>query len=210
MSTGVFTNVHESVGRNYLAQDVSPGSGVIDCRVPKGRHPHVTHISQPAHAHYFSTKDRARLIPGALQDRLWQYMAQTAENIGIKVLAIGGVEDHAHLGVILPAKMGVSEAAQKIKANSSRWMNANHVKGFSWQEGFAGFGISVSHSPALVKYIRSQREHHRKDSFEEELEKDLEQTRNEFERFAGTEIVSSLKGLDRSFYVFPALTCWAK
>jgi putative transposase len=134
----------------------------------------MSHTYSSLHVHIiFSTKDRARLIPERLQDPLWRYMAATAKNIGITVLAIGGVEDHAHLGLILPAKMGASEAAQKIKANSSRWMNAEHVKGFSWQGGFAAFGISISHTPALIKYIRNQREHHKRISFEEELERIL-------------------------------------
>src|SRR4051812_17036122 len=128
----------------------------------------MSHTYSSLHTHIiFSTKNRTRIIPEAIQERLWKYMAKTAENIGIKVLAMGGVEDHAHAGVILPAKMSAAEAAQRIKANSSRWMSANHVKGFSWQEGYSAFGISVSHSPALVRYVKNQREHHKKESFDD-------------------------------------------
>ena len=96
-------------------------------------------------------------------------MAGIAKKLGVGVLAIGGFDDHAHLGIVLPPKdTDVSELVKKIKANSSRWMNAEHVKGFQWQEGFGAFSISPSHTPALVRYIRNQREHHKRVSFAEE------------------------------------------
>jgi putative transposase len=52
-------------------------------------------------------------------------------------------------------------------------MHAEHVKGFAWQEGYAAFSVSISHTDALVTYINKQPEHHRRVSFEEELEKIL-------------------------------------
>lgn len=121
----------------------------------------------------FSTKERKRLIKPDFQRRLWGYMGHTAQKLEIPVLAIGGVEDHAHLGLSIPPHLKLAEIVQKVKANSSRWMNAEHMDGFAWQEGYAAFSISISHTDALVRYINRQPEHHKRISFDEELEKIL-------------------------------------
>jgi hypothetical protein len=52
-------------------------------------------------------------------------------------------------------------------------MSSEHVRDFAWQEGYAAFSVSISHTDALVKYINQQPEHHRRITFEEELEKIL-------------------------------------
>ena len=130
----------------------------------------MSHTYSSLHVHViFSTKQRQPIIPPELQPLLWAYMTSIAKRLGVGVLAIGGFDDHAHLGIALPPKdTDVSVLVQKIKANSSRWMNSEHVKDFQWQEGFGAFSISMSHTAALVRYIKNQREHHKKISFAEE------------------------------------------
>jgi putative transposase len=73
-----------------------------------------------------------------------------------------------HILMALPAKQPLSFAIRDLKANSSRWMSANHP-GFSWQEGFGAFSVSPSQAPTVKQYIRNQAEHHRKRNFEEEF-----------------------------------------
>ncbi|QDU57718.1 transposase [Aeoliella mucimassa] len=40
---------------------------------------------------------------------------------------------------------------------------------FQWQLGFAAFTVSVSQREVVSHYIRSQQEHHRRRSFQEEF-----------------------------------------
>jgi putative transposase len=135
----------------------------------------MSHTYSSNHVHViFSTKERARSIPVHLQPALWKYIAGIAANVGTRVVAVGGFDDHCHLGLVVPPKMNVSEIVQKVKANSSRWMNAGHVKKFQWQEGYGSFSISISHTPALVRYINNQREHHTRVSFADEWARVLE------------------------------------
>jgi hypothetical protein len=42
-------------------------------------------------------------------------------------------------------------------------------KRFAWQENYGAFTIGVSQVPATVKYINTQREHHKKRGFDAEL-----------------------------------------
>jgi REP element-mobilizing transposase RayT len=130
----------------------------------------MPHTYSSIHVHIiFATKERVHIIPAELQPRLWAYMDAIAKRLDVGILAIGGFDDHAHLGLILPPKnTDVSAIVQKIKANSSRWLNAEHIKGFQWQEDFGAFSISISHTKALVRYIQTQREHHRNVSFVDE------------------------------------------
>ena len=42
------------------------------------------------------------------------------------------------------------------------------LRGFAWQDGYGAFTVSKSNLPEVVRYIRNQREHHRKRTFQEE------------------------------------------
>jgi len=116
----------------------------------------------------FSTKNRINSIPTELQEQLWAYMIGIANNLKLKTLAIGGTENHIHVLVGLPTTMTVAEMTQKIKANSSRWLG-EHGIAFQWQDGYGAFSVSPSMLNTVQAYIRNQKEHHLKRSFEEEL-----------------------------------------
>jgi hypothetical protein len=42
------------------------------------------------------------------------------------------------------------------------------MRNFGWQDGYGGFTVSKSNIPDVINYIRNQREHHRKKTFQEE------------------------------------------
>jgi putative transposase len=117
----------------------------------------------------FSTKNRERRIAEELQVKLWPYMAGIARNHGFEAMKVGGVEDHAHVLIILPATTPLSKAIQTLKACSSKWLNETAIKDFVWQEGYGAFSVSASQTESVVRYIENQREHHAKRSFDEEF-----------------------------------------
>lgn len=55
-----------------------------------------------------------------------------------------------------------------LKVNSSRWMGEQGIN-FAWQKGYGAFSVSSSHVENVIRYIRNQKEHHKKRSFEEEF-----------------------------------------
>jgi REP element-mobilizing transposase RayT len=87
----------------------------------------------------------------------------------MKAFAVGGMPDHVHALVSLPATMTISTAAQKLKANSSRWISEAAGMRFAWQEGYSAFSVSISQMDTVARYIQNQAEHHKKRSFDEEL-----------------------------------------
>lgn len=132
-----------------------------------------THVSIRVHC-VFSTKERRPLIPEEIQPRLWAFIGGIARRIGMKAVAVGGMNDHIHVLLLLPATMALAKAVQTIKANSSRWLHEITGKPFEWQEGYAAFSVSISQTDATVAYIRNQREHHAKRGFDEEFARMLE------------------------------------
>ena len=122
----------------------------------------------------FSTKGRRPWLTAVIRERLWPYLGGIARENDVKALAIGGVADHVHLLLSLPATLSVSKAMQLLKGNSSKWLRETFPElrqdGFAWQEGFGGFSIGVSGVDDTIRYIKTQEEHHRTRSFREELE----------------------------------------
>ena len=117
----------------------------------------------------FSTKKRRNLIATEMQPELWAFVGGIARKNGFKALIVGGTENHVHLLLSLPATMPLAKAMQLVKGASSRWMNEKHGRGFAWQEGYGAFTVGISQKDHTIEYIRTQAEHHRKRSFEEEF-----------------------------------------
>ncbi len=78
------------------------------------------------------------------------------------------IANHVHLLLALPASCTLSSAVQRLKANSSRWMNEQGVL-FAWQEGYGAFSVSPSQLERVKEYIHNQPEHHKRPNFEEEF-----------------------------------------
>jgi REP element-mobilizing transposase RayT len=118
----------------------------------------------------FSTKNRARCIGQELEPRVWAYLGGVARKHGMTALQVGGYEDHVHALIMMPPSVAPSQAVQFLKGDSSRWLHEEFpaLKGFTWQDGYSAFTVSKSNLSAVVRYIRNQREHHRKRTFQEE------------------------------------------
>jgi REP element-mobilizing transposase RayT len=119
----------------------------------------------------FSTKDRRNWIDEDMQQRLWPYLAGIAKENEIKALAVGGIENHVHILLLLPGTMPVAKAVQLVKGGSSKWIHESFqgTADFAWQEGYAAFAVSPSQVDKTAHYIGNQPEHHRTRTFEEEF-----------------------------------------
>jgi putative transposase len=122
----------------------------------------------------FSTHERRPWLTPAICKRLHPYLGGIARENGIRALAIGGVADHVHLLLSLPATISISKTVQLLKGNSSKWLRETfpelRAQGFAWQEGFGAFSIGISGVEETTRYIQMQEEHHRKKSFREEFQ----------------------------------------
>ena len=130
----------------------------------------MSYVSSSHHC-VFSTKDRRPMITPALRDRLWPFMGGIARQNNMTAVEIGGVQDHVHLLLALPATIPIAKALQLIKGGSSKWVHETFPEHrlFGWQTKYGSFSVSVSQLDKIVAYIKGQEEHHRKMSFKEEF-----------------------------------------
>ena len=122
--------------------------------------------------HYvWSTKNRKPSLHSKLRERLWSYLGGIARENKMRLVAVGGVADHLHVLVSLPANISIAKAVQLLKGNSSKWIHEtfSEIHSFRWQEGYGAFSVGLSAIERTVVYIWDQDEHHRKRSVREEL-----------------------------------------
>jgi REP element-mobilizing transposase RayT len=123
----------------------------------------------------FSTKDRMPLLADkSLQEKTHRYLRGVAQNLGCRVCAIGGIEDHVHLLVSLPKTLSLATLVEKLKTSSSKWIKSQHdgnsaLSQFHWQGGYGGFSVSQSMLQTVVRYIDKQEEHHKGLAYLDEL-----------------------------------------
>jgi len=124
----------------------------------------------------WSTKGRHPLLGPEIQTRLWPYLGGIARANRMSALAVGGVADHVHILLSLPATQSISKAIQLLKGNSSKWLHEEfaELRTFSWQEGYGAFTIGMSGVPETKNYIGTQAEHHKKKTFQEEFKSFLD------------------------------------
>ncbi|MCD9186804.1 MAG: IS200/IS605 family transposase [Pyrinomonadaceae bacterium] len=119
----------------------------------------------------FSTKNRADLITSDIEDSLYAYIGGIIKNNNSKLIAAGGTANHIHLLVSIGKKTDVPDLIGDIKRDSSSWVKKQDTKfaNFYWQKGYGAFSIGQSQVLMVVNYIKKQKEHHHKQSFEEEF-----------------------------------------
>ncbi len=100
------------------------------------------------------------------------------KSIPIKALYIN--PEHVHLLIVLPTNQTIENIVKLIKGSSSHWINHNDIvrSKFSWAVGYAAFTVSKSNLGKVKRYIKNQKEHHRKITFSDEYEKFMQEYAN--------------------------------
>jgi REP element-mobilizing transposase RayT len=130
----------------------------------------------------FSTKNRARLITPEVEPELFAYIGGILKNNQSRLLA-GGTSDHVHLLVSQSKNIAVSELLKDVKKDSSSWIKTQgrEFRDFHWQDGYGAFSFGNHDLPALKRYVATQKEHHKKEPFQEELIRLLEESGIEYD-----------------------------
>ncbi|MCD8284627.1 MAG: IS200/IS605 family transposase [Prevotellaceae bacterium] len=123
----------------------------------------------------FSTHYRKRTISEEHAESLYAYIIGIVNRNKGCVRAINGMTDHVHIVMDIPADTSVSDFIKKIKQGSSAWLykNENFHGWEGWCSGYAAFTCSPQSLDGALQYVRNQKEHHKKASFEDELRKML-------------------------------------
>ena len=116
-------------------------------------------------------KYRQSLIHESWEERLYKFIWGLLQKKGHKPLQINGMPDHIHIFFGLNPASSISELVREIKKSTNRFINGSKLASsrFSWQSGYGAFTYCKREVKIVIRYIKRQKEHHRKQS-----------TRNEF------------------------------
>lgn len=129
--------------------------------------------------HFFhlvwSTKERKNLILPKMEERLYAYMGGIIRENGGSLLEIGGISNHVHLLIELSNLDRFTGLIRNTKSASTGWIKKEFPTNydFAWQDGYGSFSVSQSNIDKTRKYIKNQKQHHQKQTFEEEYLKIL-------------------------------------
>jgi len=118
----------------------------------------------------FSTKNREPFISPAVEAELHPYMATIFRDHDSPSLIIDGTTDHVHMLFALGRTITIADVVEEVKTGSSKWVKTKgrEFRNFHWQRGYGAFSIGQSNVGELKRYIRNQKQHHRRVTFEDE------------------------------------------
>ncbi len=123
----------------------------------------------------FSTKNREPFITPIIEKELHPYMAKIFRELKSPSLAIDGTSDHVHMLFSLARVITVADLVEELKTSTSKWIKTKgkEFRNFHWQRGYGAFSIGQSNVEVLKRYIRNQKAHHRRVTFQDEYRKFL-------------------------------------
>ena len=106
---------------------------------------------------------------------LYPYIASIFKALKSPALIINGASDHLHTLFSLSRVVTIADLVEEVKTESSKWIKTKgqEFRNFHWQNGYGAFSISQSEVATVKRYIRRQKEHHRRVTFQDEYRRFL-------------------------------------
>jgi REP element-mobilizing transposase RayT len=99
-------------------------------------------------------------------------MKKVAEEKGIHVIEINGVEDHMHLLLQMHPAQNLSQVMRLLRAESTEWLNDTQLvkQEFGWSDEIIAYSVSPGSLQQVGSFIERQEEYHLSKTFENEIE----------------------------------------
>lgn len=120
------------------------------------------------------TKESRFLIKPEMEQTVYDHIRRRAiAPGGVFVHEIGGTENHIHIAAKIPPTLLISEWIGQTKGGSSHDLNELPMYGgaFRWQTGYGVVTFGAKNLPWIKQYIRDQKRHHDRGTWEERLER---------------------------------------
>ncbi len=119
-----------------------------------------------------AVRGRERLLARPVRKVLFIHMQKEGEEKGIRIAAVGGVEDHIHLLLQLMPSQNLAQVVKSINVSSSGWLNENKLLAaeFQWEDVYFALSVSPSNVKQVKDFIEKQEEHHKTKTLDAELE----------------------------------------
>ncbi len=127
----------------------------------------------------WTTKYRIGLIRSDIEHKVYQHIAEQLREQRCLVSIVNGMPNHIHCLFMLNKQKSIAEVIKQVKGSTSHYINQQNLipEKFSWQSGYSAFSVSESTVDKVHRYIKNQKQHHKRKTFQEEYD--------EFLRFYG-------------------------
>ena len=120
----------------------------------------------------WATKERHAFIQPKIEKPLFDQMRSQFAESGCIVRIVNGMPDHVHCLFLLNRQKSIAEIIKQVKGSTSHWANEQDIisEKFAWQTGYAAFSVSESQLQKVFNYIKNQKAHHAKTTFQIEYD----------------------------------------
>ena len=120
----------------------------------------------------FRPKNSESVIPMENEEMLYRYIWGVVKHKNGVLYRIGGMPDHVHLLVQLPATVAIADFVRDLKTSTNVYLKENKdsfPKFDGWARSYCALTYSYNEKDTIINYIKNQKEHHKKVSFRDEL-----------------------------------------
>jgi putative transposase len=121
----------------------------------------------------WATKRRLPLLTPTVEERLLPYIGYKCKELGYRLHAVNGADNHLHILLELTPTMLVADVAKNLKGASSHYINKESRldETLYWQDGYGVITLRQAETPKVARYIQRQKEHHKIGKLSEILER---------------------------------------
>jgi REP element-mobilizing transposase RayT len=125
----------------------------------------------------FRTKNSKKTLTQESVKELYAYILGIIKNKNCFLYRINGMEEHIHILSDLHPNIALADFIRDIKTSTSLWLKKHDkFKNFEgWADGYAALTYAWQDKNIIINYIINQQEHHKKETFEEEYRRLLEE-----------------------------------
>ena len=118
----------------------------------------------------FSTYKKHNTLIESGQERLYKYISGIIKKKNCHMYCINGVENNIHIITHIHPVVAPAMLVKDIKLAGSAFIKEEKLfPAFNgWQDGYGAFTYSIPAKDKLVEYVKNQKLHHQKVSFEDE------------------------------------------
>ena len=124
------------------------------------------------------TRSDLPLIEPDIESRLYAVLKhKILITEGVRLHALGGTENHLHLAVSIEPELTIGSLVGQLQGSSAYYINKLvDRKLLEWQPGYGVLSFGTKDLPWVVGYVLNQKEHHRRGTTHERLEKSRAET----------------------------------
>jgi len=121
----------------------------------------------------FRTKGSKKTINQENFVELKKYIWGIIKNKKCVLYRINGMEEHIHILSDLHPSLALADYLRHIKVSSSKWMKESGLFPLfrGWGIKYCALTYSYKERDVIINYIKNQQEHHKKESFQDEIKR---------------------------------------